>query len=309
MEYTPVRVSTLRGDQEIGFDLFVQLPNKYIHFARIGSKFDIERIKRLKKKKVRKLYIPADQESSYQNYVSSNLDSAFDNNSKAPVESRAQVAQGATQASVEEVFENPADEEVYNNAKDLSKKYANFLIEQTGSLKAVMDIENIDKDLAHHCTTVASLAVNVAKELGTTDTKQLELLTLGASLHDFGHFHGKCDWQKPIEKMSPEEFEEYKKHPRVGAEFLKDKKHLDSAVIAIIMEHEELGNGKGFPQGLDEKKIDKMAHIVGLCNFYDRLVTFNGMTREEAFKHLAFEAVGKYPLENINILKKVLKTI
>lgn len=58
MEYTPVRVSTLRGDQKIDFDLYVKLPTKYIHYAREGSQFNKERIIRLKEKKSENYIFP-----------------------------------------------------------------------------------------------------------------------------------------------------------------------------------------------------------------------------------------------------------
>ena len=309
MEYTPVRVSTLRGDQKIDFDLYVKLPTKYIHYAREGSQFNKERIIRLKEKKVRKLYIPADQEELYQNYISLNLDNAFSKDSSASVESRAHIAQGMTQASVEEVFEDPGSESAYNHAKEVTKKYTDFLLSNDKALSSIMEIQNTDKDLAHHCTRVASLSVNLAIEIGLSDKKQLELLALGASLHDFGLYDTDLNWQRPTSEMTPEELALYKEHPKKGAESLQDKKHLDQAVITIIMEHEELGNGKGFPQGLQDKKIDRLAKIVGLCNLYDRLVTFEGRSDEEAIKQMAFDSVGSFPLENINALKKILKSL
>ncbi|MCB0357924.1 MAG: HD domain-containing protein, partial [Bdellovibrionales bacterium] len=220
---------------------------------------------------------------------------------------RTQIVQGVTQSSVEAVFEDPESEQAYQEAKNISQKYTHFLLENSEALKSIMEIKNTDQDLSHHGVTVASLAVKLANELGYTDKKQLELLALGASLHDFGLIYTTIDWKKTEANMTPEEIKEYKKHPSLGADMLKDKKHLDQSVLTIIMEHEERSNGKGFPQGLLEAKIDKMALIVGLCDYFDKLIFIEGLTKEEASKKLSFDAIGKYPLDMVNGLKQLLK--
>ena len=50
MEYVSIRTSTLRGDQRITFDVYVQVAGKQIHYLRQGDSFEGSRLARLKQK-------------------------------------------------------------------------------------------------------------------------------------------------------------------------------------------------------------------------------------------------------------------
>lgn len=52
-----------------------------------------------------------------------------------------------------------------------------------------------------------------------------------------------------------------------------------------------------------------MALVTSICNSADRMMTFDGFTREQVVKKLMVEEMGKYPLEYIQTLGQILKTI
>jgi HD-GYP domain-containing protein (c-di-GMP phosphodiesterase class II) len=56
-------------------------------------------------------------------------------------------------------------------------------------------------------------------------------------------------------------------------------------VISIIVQHEEYIDGRGFPQGLQEKNMDPLAVIVSTCNALDRLLTFERVPQKDAVKN------------------------
>lgn len=307
MDYVPVRTSTLRGDQETSFDLHIFLRDKYILYIRQGDHFEGARLDRLREKKLRKMYIPADQEENYRNYIEKNLDMAYSNSSEKSLDARANIVQGHQQSNAEEVMENPEDAEAYNNAKDGCSKYLDFLELNPDAMKTVLSIENSNKDLGHHGVTTATIAVAMASKLGITDKEELKILSLGCLLHDMGHLHHAVEYRRPLSELTADEMQVFKDHPKVGAEVTKDKQHFDQKVINIIMQHEEMLDGSGFPQRLTDKKIDRMALICGAANKYDRLVTFENMEAKDAIKKLMIDNVGRYPLEYLNALKAVLK--
>lgn len=309
MDYVPVRVSTLRGDQQTEFDLYIHLRERYVLYVRRGDSFEGDRLNRLKEKKLRKMYIASEDESNYRKYIETNLNEAYDNSSTKNIADRASIAQGHQQSNAEEVMENPEDAAAYAQAKSGAEKYVDFLTTNNDALKSVLDIENSDKDVGHHGVTVGTLAVAMAEKIGINDAQQKQLLTLGCILHDMGHLHHPVEFRKPLADMSPEDMEKYKEHPKIGADIVKDKQHFDQQVIQIIMQHEELLDGSGFPQGLRDKKIDTMALLCGVANSYDRLVTFEGVPAGDAIKQLMIDKVGRYPLEYLNALKKVLKEL
>lgn len=309
MEYVPIRISTLRGDQKIEFDAFIKINEKYILYLRRGDSFEGERLGRLKEKKLRKMFILPEAEANYRNYLVKNIELAYNANSPVSLENRASIIQGAQQSNAEEVMENPENEVAYGEAKDAAAKYVQFLNTETQAFNYIMNIENSDQSIAHHGVTVSTLATALANRLGITDPKQTQLLTLGALLHDFGHIDSGLNISRPIKEFSAEEFAIYKKHPTEGGAKVNNKKHFDETVIRIITEHEEYIDGKGFPKGLTEAKMDPLAVIVASANALDRLMTFEGVKRSEAVKTLMLNCVGRYPLGHIQLLGDIMKKL
>lgn len=306
MDYVSIRVSTLRGDQKIDFNAYIKINEKMILYLRRGDSFEGDRLQRLKEKKLKKMFILTDEEVSYRNYLQKNIEIAYDNNSNKDIGTRAEIIQGAQQSNAEEVFENPENVESYNYAKDAAGKYVNFIMSNAQALNSVMNLENTDKNIAHHGVTVSTLAIALAQKLGMSDPKKTQLLTLGALLHDYGHYNTNINLVQPLDKMTGEDLVNWKRHPQAGAEKVQDKKHFDQAVINIIAQHEETSNGTG-PMGLREKDMDPLAVIVSSANAMDRLITFEGVPKAEAAKKLMIEHVGKHPLQHLQFLNDIIK--
>lgn len=308
-EYVSIRVSTLRGDQKIDFDAYLKINDKFVHYVRKGDSFEGERLQRLKAKKLKKMFILPTDEEGYRQYLHKNIEMAYDKNSGKSIQTRAEIVQGNQQSQTEAVMENPENEAVYNDAKDAASKFANFIMNEDAAIGHILGITNVDQNIAHHGVTVSTLANALAKRLGMTDPKQMQLLTLGALLHDFDHFHSGLHVARPLKDFSADEFKIYKNHPLAGAQKVQDKKHFDQSVLNIIAQHEEYVDGKGFPEGIPESKMDPLAVIVASCNALDRMITFEGADRKNAVKQLIITSVGKYPLQHIQLLGDIMSTV
>jgi putative nucleotidyltransferase with HDIG domain len=306
IEYVPFRVSTLRGDQKIDFNAYVRINEKFILYVRRGDSFEGKRITKLKEKKLKQLFLKPEDEHLYRTYLERNIDMAYNKNSGKTIENRAEIIQGSQQSNAEEVFENPFSVTAYNEAKVSAEKFANFLQTEDKAFSSLMNLENVDQNIAHHGVTVASISTMIANKLGNIDPKNVNLMTLGALLHDFDHHHNGLRLNRPLSEFTPAEMEKYKNHPRAGAQAVQDKKHFDALVIKIIMQHEERIDGSGFPLGLREKDLDPASIIVGLSNSLDRLITFEGVNKANAYKELMINKVGKYPLGHIKVLGELM---
>lgn len=310
MEHIPIRVSTLRGDQKIDFDAYIKINDKFILYLRQGDSFEGERLQRLKEKKLKKMFILPDQEESYRNYLTRNIEAAYNKDSGKSMDNRVQIIHGNQQSNSEAVMENPENEMIYNEAKDGAAKFVNFIQqEDPEAFLHLMSIDNIDNNIAHHGVTVSTLSNALAKKIGLQDPKLLQMLTLGALLHDFEHFHSGLSIARPMKDLTPTELEIYKTHPLAGGQKVQDKKHFDQIVINIIVQHEEYIDGKGFPHGLTESKMDPLAVIVASCNALDRLITFEKVPKKEAVKKLLISAVGRYPLQHLQMLGDIMSQL
>lgn len=306
MDYISIRVSTIRGDQQIGFNTYIKINEKMLLYLKKGDSFEGDRLKKLKEKKLRKMFILQSEEPHYRDYLEKNISIAYDNNSGKDLQTRAEIIQGSQQSNTEELMENPDSVEAYNTAKDAAGKYVDFLLTNSQAINSIMNIQNVESNLAHHGVSVATLSVALANKLGIKDPKQTQLLTLGALLHDFGHIDSTIDYKKQKKQMTPEELRIYLNHPQLGAEKVRDKKHFDQTVINIIKQHEELIDGSG-PEKLLEKSTDPLAVIVSSANALDRLITYEGIPKNEAAKYLMMNAVGAHPLKHIQLLGEILK--
>jgi putative nucleotidyltransferase with HDIG domain len=309
MDVVSIRVSTLRGDQKINFDAYVKINEKLILYLRRGDSFEGGRLQRLKEKKLKKMFIQPADEGHYREYMQKNIEMAYDNNSGKDIQTRSEIIQGQQQSNIEEVFENPEQAEAYLSAKDAAGKYVQFLISNNKALQSIMSIQNTDKSISHHGVSVATLSVSLAQKLGWTDNKTIQLLSLGAFLHDYGHHDSAIYPRKKVSEMTPDEVQLYRSHAIDGAKKVQDKKHFDQLVLRIINEHEECADGSGYPKKLTEKQLDPASLVVGVCNAFDRMVTFDGVDKADATKSMLVDFVGKYPLGHIQKLIEVIKTI
>src|SRR6185312_2386616 len=308
-EYVPIRVSTLRGDQKIDFDAYLKINEKFVHYVRKGDSFEGERLQRLKAKKLKKMFILPTDEEGYRQYLQKNIEMAYDKNSGKSLQTRSEIVQGNQQSQTEAVMENPENELVYNEAKDAAGKFVQFLSNEEAAVSHILNMNNVDQNIAHHGVTVSTLANALAKRLGLTDPKQMQLLTLGALLHDFEHFHSGLSVARPLKDFNAEELKIYKNHPMAGAQRVQDKKHFDQAILNIIAQHEEYMDGKGFPNGIPESKMAPLAVIVASCNALDRMITFEGVEKKSAVKQLMIMSVGKYPLQHIQLLGDIMNKV
>ena len=306
-DFVSIRVSTLRGDLKIDFDTYVKVAGKYILYLRKGDSFEGGRLKRLKEKKLRKMYIKAGEETDYRKYMTQNIEMAYNNAPERPIETRSEIIQGVQQAAAEDVMENPESDAFYYVAKEGSQKFAEFIEKEQKALESLLAIPNQDQSISHHGVTVATIATGLAQKLGLADQIPMNLLVMGCLIHDIEHQHETVPLTKKKADMSTEETALYELHPMSGASRVKDLSFYDQSVINIILQHEEFIDGSGFPKGSFEQDLDPLSILAATANSYDRLVSFYGMQPKDALKTLLIENMGLHPLTHLQSLQSVLK--
>lgn len=304
--FSTIPVSTLRGDIKIPFDVYVMIRGKHVHYLRKGDSFEGERLTRLKEKRLKKVFILSEDKTHYSTYVSQSLDIAYDANSKRDLTVRAEIIQGAQESQAEAVLEEPSNPLYYQHAKVGTERYVEFLMNHEKSLKAMLLIQNLDGNLAHHGVNVSCIAVRLAQKIGFTEPKSLTIMSLGALVHDLGHVGQELDINRPLSHLAPSERKTYEEHPRVGSLKALTYKHFDPMVGRIIQEHEEFCNGTGFPKNLVQSQIARECQMVGLANQFDRLLTFEKRPLADALRTLLLDRVGCYQEADLNALRLTL---
>lgn len=305
--YIPIRLCTLRGDLKIPFDLFIHVAGKFILYCRKGSSFEGERLFKLKEKKLQRLYIAAEDESLYRDYLRQNLEVAYKQSSNKTIDIRAQIIQGVQQAAVEDALEHPESEGFYQVLKEGVAPLLDFLQTEDKALSALLNIPNLDQNIAHHGVNVAVLALSLAMNIYQEDDIDIPSLGVGAMIHDLGHQDHEINLSQPLSQLKKQELDIYRSHPLLGGKKVSDLYFYSPIVLDIITKHEEHIDGSGYPSQLKEGEIGPEVMLVSVANYFDRLYSFEDLSPQDAFKKLFIDKMGASPLSFLQSFQRLLK--
>jgi putative nucleotidyltransferase with HDIG domain len=132
-------------------------------------------------------------------------------------------------------------------------------------------IESKDRYTRGHCQRVAFFACVLADSAGF-NARSLFWLRIGALLHDIGKIIVPTEVLNKPGKLTDEEWAIMKRHPQAGLELVADI-DFPGDIRAIIRNHHERWDGKGYPDGLAGEGIPLAARILCVADVYDALTT------------------------------------
>jgi putative nucleotidyltransferase with HDIG domain len=132
-------------------------------------------------------------------------------------------------------------------------------------------IEVRDHYTRGHVERVMAYAFAIAEQLDWR-VQQMEQLRFGAILHDIGKIQISEAILRKRDRLTPEEWNEIRRHPISGADMVRDIPYLAPA-IPIIRYHHERWDGTGYPDGLVGDAIPIGARIVSVADAFDAMTT------------------------------------
>ena len=168
-------------------------------------------------------------------------------------------------------------------------------------------IESRDTETGEHVArtsayvrTLAEDTKNAGLYTNIIDENYINLLTELSPLHDVGKILISDKILRKPGKLTPEEFNEIKKHTINGGQIVRqilgdisDEEHVNFA-IDIATFHHERWDGDGYPQGLKGNQIPLSARIMAIADVFDALVSKrcykDSIPVEEAFKIIEEES-------------------
>jgi HD-GYP domain-containing protein (c-di-GMP phosphodiesterase class II) len=315
MGYLPIRVTTLKGQVKLGFDIYVQLPHKVLLYARGTDDIEDHRLKYLKKKKVRKLYINDSEEGLYQEYVDRCLTSAMADDSIS-LEEKSSLVVNSGEATAEKIYEDPHSKKSYDAAQNTATNLIGVLGQNDELLKGIFDHkieadnDNHDTRMQKHSLNTSSLCISFGEYLGLPKD-QVEELGVAGLFHDVAYSQYEPEEKelffKRVGDMEAAELTRYRQHPNIGSVILEDKDFASKSVIDLILIHEEKRGGNGFPNKL--KTFEPVQEVLAIAAFYDREVTCFGEDRDSVLQDFSINQLGNYDLEMIKKFKSFIKKV
>lgn len=154
----------------------------------------------------------------------------------------------------------------------------------------ISDIRTKDEYTFAHSVSVCALAVSVGVNLNINH-QRLKELAIGSLLHDLGKILVPSEVLNKPSKLTSEEFEMIKKHPRFGYDILNKKHQITPISKNIVLMHHEKCNGIGYPLGVDVNQIHELTRLVTICDMYDAMTSDRpyrkGMRAYEVIEYLS----------------------
>ncbi|MEB3103248.1 HD-GYP domain-containing protein [Ferviditalea candida] len=129
----------------------------------------------------------------------------------------------------------------------------------------------------HNSIMVALTSYNLSRWHGISQKDWIQAALAGL-LHDIGNIKIDPNILNKPSKLTPQEFEEIKKHTILGYNVLKNVAGINEGVKLAALQHHEKEDGSGYPLGVKGDKVHFYAKIVAIAD------VFHAMTNRRFYK-------------------------
>tara|TARA_R110002073_G_scaffold239285_1_gene400562 strand:- start:63447 stop:65042 length:1596 start_codon:yes stop_codon:yes gene_type:complete len=168
------------------------------------------------------------------------------------------------------------------NAELYHRQHMTFI----GTVKALSAaIDAKDQYTQGHSERVAMLSEMLALKVGYSE-EEAGRIRISGLVHDVGKIGvAEAVLCKPG-RLTDEEFDMIKTHPRIGHEIMKEIPDLHD-ILPGVLHHHERWDGHGYPGNLAGEDIPRMARIMALADTFDAMSSNRayrtGMPRDKVF--------------------------
>lgn len=215
------------------------------------------------------------------------------------------------------LFIDTMDQLYFFNTRNLNQRIDVLQEEYAAEMEMVEDvvislartIDAKDRYTEGHTERVSQYSVFLGEKVGLSE-KRLEILRMGALIHDIGKIGIDQDVLDKPGKLDAKERQHIETHPLLGEKICTPLKAFKE-VRSIIRSHHEKLDGSGYPDGLMGDAISLETRIVTIADIFDALTTErsyrHALPIETAIAIMKEEATaGKLDIELIVLFELVL---
>jgi putative nucleotidyltransferase with HDIG domain len=160
-----------------------------------------------------------------------------------------------------------------------------------------------------HCERVAEIAVKIGVELGLSDS-QLEDIRISAILHDIGKIGVSRQILNKPRFLSPQEFQEIKKHPEIGIRIVESIPFSRDVLHGVKLHHERF-DGNGYPEGREKTESPLIARIIQVADAYEAMTSDRpyrkAMKKEDALREIKIGKGTQFDPEIVDVFLKIIE--
>lgn len=170
-------------------------------------------------------------------------------------------------------------------------------------------MEAKDEYIRGHSERVSDYAVKIATRMGFSKDK-IELLREEALLHDVGKLGIGESILNKKGKLTKEEWEIVRRHPIMGEEILRPIA-LNEELLAVIREHHERYDGKGYPDHLKGDEVHIFASIISVADAYDAMTSQRAyrmaLSKAAAIEELKKNKTTQFNSKVVDVILQILE--
>ncbi len=308
MDFTPLRITTVKPQRSLTFDLYIFFKEQYLCYAKRGTTLTDDKYQKLKVQKIAKFFITESDEGNYQKFLDDLLAETLAN-PNVNTEEKVIMVEGAASSAVERMQKNPGSESAYRATENAARSLRDVIKNNPDALKKIFG-KKVEKneDIIKHSLNVCALSVKIAENCRCSD-EDMDDLGTAALIHDIAIPQlNKNDlplFYKPKKLLTNDDKRVYFLHCKDALTLLQDKPYVNKNILELVANHEETLSGSGPNK---KKKLTKLEEILSMVDNYDKRIITNKTTPMQTLKDMMIDEIGNYSLEMLNELKKVLQT-
>lgn len=163
------------------------------------------------------------------------------------------------------------------------------ILRNPGALTGLLRIKNKDDYTFLHSVSVCTLLVAFCRSTGM-DPALTRQAGLGGLLHDTGKALVPDAVLNKPGRLTDEEFEIIRKHPKDGHDILLKTPGIGEIPLDITLHHHERLDGSGYPDRLPGERIGALAQMAAIVDVYDAITAdrcyHKGMSAAEALRKI-----------------------
>ena len=273
-EFTGIKLEDFYSGNTAIFDCYIRsAPNRYVKVAHKGDFFEHSKIDKLiKQQKAEYLYFKTEERAIYINFINKILEKMISLN-KGESKEKIRTVKNLAEKYIEETYTEGLKPQLIEEGKKICQNMFDLVQKNPGLSSLVATYEDGEPDAYTHLFLSSFMSVILCKNLEWSSSKIIELVAFGALLHDIGMLKLSTEVRNlDVSEMDSEQLEQFKQHPKLGAELLQKYPLVTEPVRQIVYQHHEYVNGSGFPEGLTGIKIYPLAKVVSLGNEFSNFL-------------------------------------
>ncbi|MBA6336717.1 HD-GYP domain-containing protein [Colwellia sp. BRX8-7] len=166
---------------------------------------------------------------------------------------------------------------------EITNKTIDTVFKNADALACVINIRKKDEYLLEHSVSVSVLMTIFARFL-KIDKKIIQLLSVGAFLHDVGKINIPDSILNKPGKLTEAEFTIMKSHVNHSIKIIESTPGISELSLEVAALHHEKLDGTGYPYNIPKEKITKYGRMIAICDIFDALTA--NRCYKEGYSHI-----------------------